>query len=181
MNFPHIGPNYGVVKKESRNKENIMGLAHKLPPEVHAVRGSKGENMGIKIPDRIKNRIPFAEWVRNPESFTKERFVEETSEYLFSVYGIGTDQDRHTLAMLADQMELYIQAKKMQGEFPLIVEINDGKTLAPNPYIALSNKAMDNCVKLMNELGLTPKSRLAANKLEDASPLADFLKGWQPQ
>ena len=158
-----------------------MGLAHKLPPEVHAVRGSKGENMGIKIPDRIKNRIPFAEWVRNPEGFTKERFVEETSEYLFSVYGIGTDQDRHTLAMLADQMELYIQAKKQQGEFPLIVEINDGKTLAPNPYIALSNKAMDNCVKLMNELGLTPKSRLAANKLEDASPLADFLKGWQPQ
>ena len=30
----------------------------------------------------------------------------------------------------------------------------------------------------MNELGLTPKSRLAANKLEDDSPLADFLKGW---
>ena len=114
-------------------------------------------------------------------SFTKEKFVEETAEYLFSVYGIGTNQDRHTLAMLADQLELYIQAKKQQGEFPLIVEINDGKTLAPNPYIALSNKAMDNCVKLMNELGLTPKSRLAANKLEDASPLADFLKGWQPQ
>lgn len=158
-----------------------MGLAHKLPPEVHAVHGSKGKNMGMQIPEKLRSRIPFAEWVRNPDSFTKEKFVEETAEYLHSVYGIGTDQDRHTLAMLADQMELYIQAKKRQGEFPLIVEINDGKTLAPNPYIALSNKAMDNAVKLMNELGLTPKSRLAANKLEDASPLADFLKGWQPQ
>ena len=158
-----------------------MGLAHKLPPEVHAMHGSTGKNMGMVIPEKIKARIPFAEWVRDPDSFSKEKFVEETAEYLFSVYGIGTNQDRHTLAMLADQLELYIQAKKQQAEFPLIVEINDGTTLAPNPYIALSNKAMDNAVKLMNELGLTPKSRLAANKLEDASPLADFLKGWQPQ
>jgi hypothetical protein len=158
-----------------------MGLAHKLPPEVHAMHGSTGKNMGMVIPEKIKARIPFAEWVRDPDSFSKEKFVDETAEYLFSVYGIGTNQDRHTLAMLADQLELYIQAKKQQAEFPLIVEINDGKTLAPNPYIALSNKAMDNAVKLMNELGLTPKSRLAANKLEDASPLADFLKGWQPQ
>ena len=158
-----------------------MGLAHKLPPEVHAVHGSTGKNMGMKIPEKLKSRIPFAEWVRDPDSFSKEKFVEETADYLYSVYGIGTNQDRHTLAMLADQLELYIQAKKEQGKFPLVVEINDGKTLAPNPYIALSNKAMDAAVKLMNELGLTPKSRLAANKLEDASPLADFLKGWQPQ
>jgi phage terminase small subunit len=171
----------GWSKRKARKQGKYMGLAHKLPPEVHAVHGSTGKNMGMKIPEKLKSRIPFAEWVRDPDSFSKEKFVEETADYLHSVYGIGTNQDRHTLAMLADQLELYIQAKKEQGKFPLVVEINDGKTLAPNPYIALSNKAMDAAVKLMNELGLTPKSRLAANKLEDASPLADFLKGWQPQ
>ena len=153
----------------------------KLPPEVHSVHGSKGKNPGIMLPEKIKSRIPFAEWADNPDLFSRKKFVEETANYLFDVYGIGSMQDRHTLAMLADQMQVYIDAKKLQSTLPLVVEINDGKTLAPNPYIALSNKAMDNCIKLMNELGLTPKSRLAANKLEDSSPLADFLKGWQPQ
>lgn len=133
------------------------------------------------IPDKIKKRIPFAEWVSNPAGFSKQRFVEETAQYLFEVYGIGTDQDRHTLAMLADQMQTYITARLEQDQQPLVISINDGKTMCANPYIGIANKAMENCIKLMNELGLTPKSRLAANKLEDASPLADFLKGWQPQ
>jgi len=155
-----------------------MTIRHKLPPEVHAVHGSKGMNAGILLPEKIKARIPFAEWANNPELFSKESFVKETSDYLFNVYGIGSAQDRHTLTMLADQMHVYIEAKRMQPTLPLVVEINDGKTLAQNPYIAIANKAMDNSIKLMNELGLTPKSRLAANKLEDASPMAAFMKGW---
>lgn len=158
-----------------------MAAHNKLPPEVHGVHGSKGMNVGIMIPEKLKARIPFAEWASQPELFSKQRFVEETAQYLFDVYGIGTEQDRHTLMMLADQMQTYIDARAQQDKHPLVVKINNGKTLAPNPYISLANKAMENCIKLMNELGLTPKSRLAANKLEDASPLADFLKGWQPQ
>jgi hypothetical protein len=158
-----------------------MGLAHKLPPEVHSVHGSVGKNPGMMLPEKIKARIPFAEWANNPENFNRETFVKETADYLFDVYGIGSKQDRHTLTMLADQMQVYVDAKRQQDTMPLVIEMNGGKTLAPNPYITIANKAMDNCVKLMNELGLTPKSRLAANKLEDASPLADFLKGWQPQ
>ncbi len=158
-----------------------MAAHNKLPPEVHGVHGSKGMNVGIMMPEKLKARIPFAEWASQPELFSKQRFVEETAKYLFDVYGIGTEQDRHTLMMLADQMQTYIDARAQQDKHPLVVKINNGKTLAPNPYISLANKAMENCIKLMNELGLTPKSRLAANKLEDASPLADFLKGWQPQ
>jgi hypothetical protein len=153
----------------------------KLPVEVHAVHGSKGQNVGIMLPEKIKARIPFATWGDNPESFSRKRFVQETADYLFDVYGIGSEQDQHTLTMLADQMQVYIEAKKMQDTMPLVVEINNGKTLAPNPYITIANKAMDNAIKLMNELGLTPKSRLAANKLEDGSALSDFMKGWQPQ
>lgn len=153
--------------------------ASKLPVEVHSVHGSKGKNAGVMLPDKIKSRIPFAKWADNPESFSRKQFVKETADYLYDVYGIGSDQDQHTLTMLADQLQVYIDARNMQDTMPLVVEINGGKTLAPNPYITIANKAMDNCVKLMNELGLTPKSRLAANKLEDSSPLAGFLKGWQ--
>ena len=154
---------------------------HKLPPEIHAVHGSKGMNAGILLPQKIKARIPFATWGDNPDSFSRKKFVEDTANYLYEVYGIGSEQDQHTLTMLADQMQVYVDAKKQQDTMPLVIEMNGGKTLAPNPYITIANKAMENCIKLMNELGLTPKSRLAANKLEDSSPLADFLKGWQPQ
>lgn len=154
---------------------------NKLPPEVHSVHGSKGMNVGIMLPEKIKARIPFAEWVSQPHLFDKERFVKETADYLYDVYGIGTNQDRHALAMLANQMQVYVDAQVEQDKYPLVIKINNGKTLSPNPYIAIANKAMENCIKLMNELGLTPKSRLTANKLEDSSPLADFLKGWQPQ
>lgn len=159
----------------------MRGAQNKLPPEVHAMHGSKGLNTGVMLPEKIKKRIPFAEWLSNPQEFSKEKFIKETANYLHEVYGIGSDQDRHTLAMLADQMQTYIIARMEQDREPLVISINDGKTMCANPYIGIANKAMENCIKLMNELGLTPKSRLAANKLEDASPLADFLKGWQPQ
>jgi P27 family predicted phage terminase small subunit len=151
---------------------------NKLPPEVHAIQGSKGMNMGAMLPEKIRARIPLAEWGKQPELFNKEKFVEETSQYLFDVYGIGTKQDRHTLWMLADQLDTYINARVQQDKHPYVIKINNGKTLAPNPFISVANEAMKNCIRIMNELGLTPKSRLAANKLEDDSPLADFLKGW---
>jgi phage terminase small subunit len=79
--------------------------------------------------------------------------------------------------MLADQLQIYIDARAAIDSQPLIVETNAGKTFAPNPYISLANKAMENAIKLMSELGLTPKSRLAANKLDDNTKINDFLKG----
>jgi hypothetical protein len=38
---------------------------------------------------------------------------------------------------------------------------------------------MDNCIRLMGELGLTPKSRLSADKVEEDSPYAELLKGYK--
>jgi P27 family predicted phage terminase small subunit len=93
------------------------------------------------------------------------------------VYGIGSEQDRHALMMLADQLETYINARAQQSKHPLVVKINDGKTFAPNPYISVANEAMKNVIKLMNELGLTPKSRLDRQKPEENSPVAKFLRG----
>ena len=150
-------------------------MANKLPPEVHVIQGSKGENQGQLLPAHMKARIPFAEWLNQPEEYTKERFVKETADYLYEVYGIGSEQDRHTLGMLADQLQTYIKARSQQDKYPLIVHINDGKTLAPNPYIAVANVAMKNIIQLMNELGLTPRSRLAAGKTESGSIANQFL------
>jgi phage terminase small subunit len=151
---------------------------NKKPIELHLIDGTKSEvpNLAV-LPDTIKKRIPVAEWIDNPDIWDKKTFIKETAEFLHEVYGIGSDQDKTTLAMLADQLDTYIQSYRLLATDNLVVETNNGKTLAPNPLISIKNNALKLSIQLMNELGLTPKSRLSANKTEDNSPVAQFLKG----
>jgi phage terminase small subunit len=92
------------------------------------------------------------------------------------VYGIGSAQDRHTLMMLADQLQVYVHARHEMLNGELVIQTNNGKTAAPNPHIAIANNAIIHAIKLMNELGLTPKSRLASNRTEDKK-MNEFLNG----
>ena len=63
---------------------------------------------------------------------------------------------------------------------PLVVTTNGGKTYQSNPFITIANKAMDNAVKLMGELGLTPRTRLTADKVKQPEEgIGSFLNGWQ--
>jgi len=152
----------------------------KLPREIHLVRGTLADarNVGVGLPEKLKSRIPLASWANDPQAFTREGFVEETANFLFEVYGLGSQQDQHTLAMLADQMQTYVSARaQLQGQ-PLVIETNNGATLAANPLLAVQDRAMVHALRLMNELGLTPKSRLTASKTDEASPYAELLKGY---
>jgi len=152
----------------------------KLPREVHLVHGTKSKamNIGVSMPEQIRARVPFAAWANDASLFTRERFVEETANYLHEVYGIGSAQDQHVLMMLADQMAWYISARTALMGAPLVVQNNAGKTDSPNPLIAIADRAMNNAIKLMNELGLTPKSRLTASQVEEVSPYAELLRGY---
>jgi P27 family predicted phage terminase small subunit len=154
-----------------------MTITNKLPPELHLVHGTKGENQGIPLPESVKQRIPFAEWLDRPDQFDKKKFIEETADFLFDVYGIGSDQDKHTLAMLADQIDLYVSCNAQIRPEDIVVATNDGKTLAPHPAISIRNNTVKLIIQLMNELGLTPKSRLSSGKPQDDSAVAKFLKG----
>ena len=152
---------------------------NKIPTELHLVHGTKPEHQAITLPDSVKKRIPEAEWMSNPTRWNKSVFIDETSEFLFDVYGIGSDQDKHTLAMLADQIDLYVGCNIQLAGSDLVISTNDGKTLAPNPIISIRNNALKLVIQLMNELGLTPRSRL--NKTEgtnnDNSAVSKFLMG----
>jgi len=153
-------------------------MGNKKAPELHLIDGTvQRKGKGAPIPDAIKKRIPKAEWLDNPEAWDKNKFIEETAEFLYSVYGIGNDQDKHTLAMLADHIELYIQCTEGIARDGVIAQFNNGLTIGPNPHISIRNKTMTLILQLMNELGLTPRSRLSAGKIEDESPLSQFLKG----
>lgn len=149
---------------------------NKKPPELHVVDGTIGRNPGVLLPDSIRSRIPVAEWLADPNAWDKTRFINETADYLFTVYGLGSDQDRHLLAMLAEQIDMYIDCSQHIAVEGLVCEQNGGKTIGANPYVSIREKALMRIVTIMNELGLTPRGRLAVNK-SDATPLTGFLKG----
>jgi phage terminase small subunit len=137
---------------------------NKLPPELKIVSPStnavKMDSMAKTIPDRI----PEAEWMDNPDAWDKKKFVAETSQFLLEMYGINSLQDRHTLAMLADHIDMYVQCNKALETEPLIIQFNGGKTFGANPHFAIRTECLKRIIVLMNELGLTPKGRLSKGK-----------------
>lgn len=151
---------------------------NKKPPELHLIDGTKSRRIdAAMLPPSVRKRVPKAEWLDNPEGFSKAQFIEETAEFLHDVYGIGSDQDKHALAMLADQIEVYVNCSIQLRDKALVVKYNDGKTFGTNPFLSLRNKTTTLIIQLMNELGLTPRGRLSGNKSGDDSPVAKFLKG----
>ena len=151
---------------------------NRKPPELHLVDGTtprKGRS--ILLPETLKKRIPRSEWLDDPESWDKDIFRAETSEFLYTVYGIGNDQDKHVLAMLADNIETYIKCMKAVAKAGLVVKLNNGGAFGANPYLTIKNKTLSIIIQLMNELGLTPRSRLSAGKAEASNPISVFMKG----
>jgi hypothetical protein len=149
-------------------------MSNKLPPELHIVHGTKGKNQGTNLPEKVRSRIPKAYWLTNPSSWDEDRFIEETADYLYNVYGIGSEQDQHTLSFLATQITLYIQCLINVKENGIVTEYNNGKTLGASPYVTLMDKLLQRIVVLMNELGLTPKGRLQ-KVASDSSNIGDLM------
>jgi len=149
---------------------------NKLPPELHIVHGTKGENQGIVLPEKLKQYIPVAHWLKNPDSWDQEKFIETTSKYLFDLYGIGSEQDQHVLGMLADHMTTYIECVKGIKLTGVISKYNGGKTLGPSPHVSLRDKVTPRIISLMNELGLTPRGRLQGNATDNIA-LGELMMG----
>lgn len=152
---------------------------NKLPPELHIVNGTKGMNQGITLPDKIKQRIPECEWMDNPDAWDKKKFYEETSQYLFDVYGIGSKQERHLLTMLTKEIDKYVRCDKVLNSKGLVVNFNDGKTMGANPYLSIQERSLTKAIQLMNELGLTPRGRLQGNTESPNSALGRLMLGPQ--
>ena len=128
-----------------------------LPSNLHIVRSTDKE---VVLPEKIRARIPQADWLENPDAWNASKFIKETSDFMFEIYGIDADQDKHLLAMLADQISMYVEAKKGVAREGLITEFNGGVTKGANIYFSIMKETLSKIVVLMNELGLTPKGRL---------------------
>lgn len=153
-----------------------MQPRNKLPPELHIVHGSKGMNQGTLVPESLKRYTPVAYWFENPDSWDPKKFIEDTAKYLFDVYGIGSEQDQHTLAMLADHITTYVECVKGIQKTGIITKYNNGKTIGPSPFVSLRDKVTPRIITLMNELGLTPRGRLSGNASDDVG-LGKLMQG----
>jgi phage terminase small subunit len=141
-------------------------MVNRLPPELHLVHGTKQAHAGGTLPEKLRARVPKAEWLDNPDAWDRDKFIQETSDFLWETYGIGSNQDKHVLAALANQMDIYIKCMKGVAKGGIITQFNAGQTVGPNPFLTAGDKALSRAVALMNELGLTPRGRLATNKTE---------------
>ena len=140
---------------------------NRLPPELHLVHGTtRAEHKAQPLPEKVRMRVPKAEWLDNPDAWDRNKFISETADFLWETYGIGSDQDKHVLAALANQMEIYIKCIKGIQKGGIITQFNNGATVGPNPFLTAGDKALQRAIILMNELGLTPRGRLATNKQE---------------
>ena len=139
---------------------------NRLPPELHLVHGTQAAHKSKGLPDTVRSRVPKADWLDDSDSWNRDVFIQETSDFLWETYGIGSNQDKHVLAALANQMEIYIKCMTGVNKGGIVTTFNNGATVGPNPYLTAGDKALSRAVVLMNELGLTPRGRLATNKQE---------------
>jgi len=151
---------------------------NKKPIELHLIDGTtpKRERPTV-LPQNLRKRIPKAEWMDDPDLWDRSKFLEETADFLFEAYGIGNDQDKHVLAMLADHIETYVQCTKGIRENPLVMKFNNGSTPGANPFVSIRAKETTLIIQLMNELGLTPRGRLSSGRAGDDSPMDKLMRG----
>jgi P27 family predicted phage terminase small subunit len=111
------------------------------------------------LPAELTNPVAIAEWQRLAPILYGARQV--------------TDVDRGALIALCLEWARYQDALK--AVTTLVVETPSGYSM-PNPYLAVANRAFQNCAKLWPELGLTPSSRSRVKALPDGSgdPFAEF-------
>jgi len=134
----------------------------KIPIEVRNTLKMRVRTKLAEIPADLSCRIPIAEWDDNPRLFSRSQFIEETSKFMERVYGFHPSSYQCALWMLADQMQMYMDATTGYIESGSVMVVN-GKE---NAWLRVREGALQAILKLQREMGLTAASRLVAAKPE---------------
>ena len=134
----------------------------KMPIEVRKALNIRVRTKLAEIPAELSCRIPVAEWEDSHSLFSRSQFIEETSDFMEKVYGFHPASYQCALWMLADQMQVYMDATIGFIESGSVMVVN-GKESA---WLRVRDGALQAILKLQREMGLTAASRLVAAKPE---------------
>lgn len=81
-----------------------------------------------------------------------------------------TEGDRAVLALYCSAWDRWVRAEEMLAKSSEILKSGDGG-LYQNPYLAISNRALDQVAKLAASLGLDPSSRSRVQTLGPSQPI----------
>jgi phage terminase small subunit len=132
-------------------------MRYKIPIEIRSSQNIRVRVKLTELPEKLRCRIPAAEWLEDAQSFDRGQFIAETINFIDSVYAIEPQCYETILLMLADAMQNYIDCDIGIAETGGLV-IGD----KINPLVLMQFDLTKTIIKLMRELGLTPASRLPA-------------------
>lgn len=96
--------------------------------------------------------------------------------------GLLTTLDKTVFAIYCQSWSAWVQAVKKLSETGPLIKSPSGYPIQ-NPYLAVKNKAEDQMMKSLTELGMSPSSRtrikVQPNKEKDQ--FEEFLSGQQPK
>jgi len=127
------------------------------PLNLRIVQGNPG---GRPIPDDIPDPPPIVAVPDPPEQLSEPacahwpHFAEQLSKMR-----VLTDADLPALAMLCESYVIYWEAMDGVREFG-IIGVTPNNYLQRSEYLNTAFKAMDQCMKILTEFGLTPSSRM---------------------
>ena len=135
---------------------------HRKPTALKRLQGNPGKR-------RINKREPVVPELQSdcPEFLGIQSKKEwDRIKALFLEHKILTESDRSALTAYCSAWGRWIEAEENIKKSGMLIKAPSGYPIH-NPWLAISNKAFDQMMKLMVEFGMTPSSR---SKIQTVGP-----------
>ena len=117
-------------------------------------------------------------WIK--EDVITASLYEQVTQYVVDMR-VGTRADGVALALLADQLALYLELRQQVREEGAVIEVEGSQgqlKKLPNPALQPMNAAFANIHKMLREYGLTAASRSSvdAQPEKEVTSFTDFMQ-----
>ena len=112
------------------------------------------------------------EWLTDPDAWYREKFTSDIVTFIEQTQGVNAYPNMVLIAMLAHQIDVYVQCIRQIASTGLIESYNKGVTSGPSVHLSIADKALNRVVQLMKELGLTPAHRIGTVRSTSPEALA---------
>ena len=125
------------------------------------------------IIERQRDTLPAPEARRLPSAPAHLSAMAKTewrrTGHLLMEAGLFADLDQRALAAYCTTYARWVEAEEQVQKFGTVIKVPSG-FLVQSPYVAISNKALEQMVRMLQEFGMTPASRTRLPQRAAAKP-----------